>query len=354
LATTQQELTPSSPIPYRRALAIVMSAAGVLAAIATLTLIWIETSGALLARFVDMTDAFTALVLLGIALLIGWRAGDHPPNVAMALALAFAIGGDSLIMLAERMHADRTVVWIAARILFFLGAAFYIRASQLFPRELTAGHIAASPTVWGRFRALRASATFALRIPVAWSLAALLTLPLAISDNAHVHNAAQIGVVSIGILYFYITYRGDDAEAKGKVLWFFDAALATLVIAVVAIALRAALMGSDSPELRQVLQVIVTTVNAVALVTCFTAAVFYAGAVTPALIVRKTLVYGATVAALLFLFAAAEIYIVESLVHALHVDDRFASAFLGALFGLGFHPLKQRIEHFLKRFAPQE
>lgn len=54
------------------------------------------------------------------------------------------------------------------------------------------------------------------------------------------------------------------------------------------------------------------------------------------------------------LFAAVEIFIVETLVHALHVTDRFASASLGALFGLGFHPLKQRIEHFLKRFAPKD
>jgi hypothetical protein len=301
-----------------------------------------------------MTTAFTALALLGITLLIGWRAGEHPPNVAMALALAFAIGGDSFVFLAQQLHMEPKVTWIAERMLFFLGAAFYIRASQLFPHELSAADVASSPTIWGRFRPLRAAATFALRAPMAWSVAALLTLPLFLFRNAHVYNATQIGVVSIGILYFYITYRGGDADARRKVLWFFDAALAAVVISSVVIALRAALMGSDSPELRQILQLIVTIANAVALVTCFAAAVFYAGAVTPALIVRKTLVFGATVAALLFLFAAAEIYIVESIVHALHVGDRFASAFLGALFGLGFHPLKHRIEHFLRRFAPKE
>jgi hypothetical protein len=36
------------------------------------------------------------------------------------------------------------------------------------------------------------------------------------------------------------------------------------------------------------------------------------------------------------------------------VNDRFASAVLGAVFGLAFHPLKHRIEHFLNRFAPKE
>ena len=62
----------------------------------------------------------------------------------------------------------------------------------------------------------------------------------------------------------------------------------------------------------------------------------------------------ATVALLLFLAAVVEIYVAHSLIHALHVNDRFASAILGAIFGLAFHPLKHRIEHFLKRFAPKD
>jgi len=81
--------------------------------------------------------------------------------------------------------------------------------------------------------------------------------------------------------------------------------------------------------------------------------VFYAGAISSALIVRKTLVFGATVGLLLFLSAVVEIYVAHSLIHALHVSDRFASAVLGAVFGLAFHPLKHRIEHFMQRFAPK-
>jgi hypothetical protein len=103
-----------------------------------------------------------------------------------------------------------------------------------------------------------------------------------------------------------------------------------------------------------VIQLIFNIVNGLIMVICFAAAVFYAGAISPALIVRKTLVYSATVALLVFLFAVIEIYIAHSLIHALHVNDRFASAVLGAFFGLAFHPLKHRIEHVLKRFAPKD
>jgi len=36
------------------------------------------------------------------------------------------------------------------------------------------------------------------------------------------------------------------------------------------------------------------------------------------------------------------------------VTDHIATAFLGAAFGLAFHPLKHRIEHFSHRFAPKD
>ena len=119
-------------------------------------------------------------------------------------------------------------------------------------------------------------------------------------------------------------------------------------------ALDLALGDSMTPNARAVIQLIFNIATGLTMVICFAAAVFYAGAISPALIVRKTLVFGATVGLLLFLFAVVEIYVAHMLIHALHVNDRFASAVLGAIFGLAFHPLKHRIEHFLKRFAPKD
>ena len=75
---------------------------------------------------------------------------------------------------------------------------------------------------------------------------------------------------------------------------------------------------------------------------------------SPALVVRKTLVYGATISVLLFLFAALEIFIVEHLVELFELTDHIATAFLGATFGLAFHPLKHRIELLFHRFAPKQ
>jgi hypothetical protein len=177
---------------------------------------------------------------------------------------------------------------------------------------------------------------------------------IAVTPGAHVFVPMWMLITATGILYFYITLRGPDVEARHKVLWFFEAALAAAIITMFAGALDLALGNSVRPDVRTVIQLIFNIATGLTMVICFATAVFYAGAMSPALIVRKTLVFGATVALLLFLFAVVEIYVAHSLIHALNVNDRFASSVLGAIFGLAFHPLKHRIEHFLKRFMTKD
>ncbi len=79
---------------------------------------------------------------------------------------------------------------------------------------------------------------------------------------------------------------------------------------------------------------------------------FYAGAISPALVIRMTFIYGATAALLLFTYAIVEAFLVNALVDVAGISDRFASALLGTLFGLAFHPIKNRMEHALRRLGP--
>ena len=99
--------------------------------------------------------------------------------------------------------------------------------------------------------------------------------------------------------------------------------------------------------------VLLYSANSFAQVFCICAAVFYAGAISPALVIRKTLVYGATAALLLFVYATVEAYIVNVLVAVIGLNDRFASALLGTVLGLAFHPMKNRVEHLLRRSWPR-
>jgi hypothetical protein len=343
----------SSRFSFDRVLVLAASVAGIVAAVVALALSWPAPTGQFMARILDSANLVLALLVLGIALLITWRAGDRPPNVAIALALTFIYGGIVVALLFARLQVQPLIGQIAQMAFFFTGGAFYIRSSQLFPRKLTAADIASSPTIWGELPPLRRAATFLLHPAAAWVIAATASAVILLTANPRVIVPMWMTITATGIIYFYITLRGQDAEARQKVLWFFEAALAAAIATMFAGAIDLVLPDSVGSDIRAVIQLVFSLASGLIMVVCFAAAVFYAGAISPALIVRKTLVYSATVALLLFLFGVIEIYVAHSLIHALHIDDRFATAVLGALFGLAFHPLKRRIEHFLQRFAPK-
>ncbi len=339
---------------FDRFLVLVASAAGIVAAVVVLALSWPAPDGMFIARLSDSVGIVVCLIVLFITLLIAWRGGSHAPNMAIALSLTFIFGSIVANLLFDRLQVAPLTRQLVQLVLFLLAGAFYIRSSQHFPRNLSAADIASSPTIWGKSPPLRQAAIFLLHPAAAWAIAATATAAIAVSPNDHVFLPMWMAITATGILYFYISLRGPDLEARHKVLWFFEAALAAAIITILAGAFDLALGNSMSADARAVAQLIFSILNGLAVVICFAAAVFYAGAISPALIVRKTLVFGATVFLLLFLFAVIEIYVAHSLIHALHVTDSFASAILGAIFGLAFHPLKHRIEHMLKRFAPKE
>src|SRR5439155_14710 len=79
----------------------------------------------------------STLLLLAVAFLVAWRADDQPPNVSMALALAFIFSNDAFLMLLEKLRVNAAIRAPVAVLTFILGAGFYIRAAQLFPRTLT-------------------------------------------------------------------------------------------------------------------------------------------------------------------------------------------------------------------------
>ena len=339
---------------FGRLLVLVASSAGIIASVVALALSWPAPAELFMARLSDSTTIATCLLVLGITLMIGWRGGNHAPNIAIALSLTFIYGSLVVSVLFDRLNVLPHIRQLMQLLLFLLSSAFYIRSTQLFPRMVTAADIASSPTIWGKSPPLQRAAVFLLHPAAAWAISAIGAATLFVTQDVRVFLPMWMAVTATGILFFYITLRGPDIEARHKVLWFFEAALAAAITTIAAGALDLTLGQSMTPDVRAVIHLIFNIVGSLVMVICFAAAVFYAGAISPALIVRKTLVYGATVAVLIFLAAVIEIYIAHSLIHALHVNDRFASAVLGAIFGLAFHPVKHRIEHFLRRFAPKD
>jgi hypothetical protein len=351
----EQRVSTASSLRVRagRWLVIAVSVAGMAAAAVSLVLIWTATAGTPLPERINNSMSLgSGLVLLGVAFLVAWRAGDHPPNVSIALAVVFIASHDAFLTLLEELRVNAGIGAPVLALTFILGAGFYIRASQLFPRTLTPDDIACSPTIWGRIKPLRVVLVFFLRARAVWVFVAVATLLPVFVSNPHFREAIRLVIVLTGLVYFYVMYRSGDVETRRKVLWFLEAALAAFVIGLVGEGVNAVLHGTGSPTLRVVLSVSINAANCLALVICISAAVFYAGAISPALVIRKTFIYGMTAALLLFTYAIVEAFLVNLLVDVTSISDRFASALLGTLFGLAFHPIKNRMEHALRRLSP--
>lgn len=105
---------------FGRILVLVASSAGIIAAVALLALSWPAPAELFMARLSDSASITTCILVLGITLLIAWRAGNHAPNMAIALSLTFIYGSIVVALLFDRLQATPLVRLIVQLPLFFL------------------------------------------------------------------------------------------------------------------------------------------------------------------------------------------------------------------------------------------
>jgi len=287
--------------------------------------------------------------LAAVVFLIAFRGGDQPGNVV--LALAFAFGGANSIwwILLKQLHAKDVIDQAVNLPTFILGAGFFILAAARFPRKLTPEDISSSRTIWSRIKPVRATLIFFLHAPAVWALVAVPAILGEFTESPIYFTAHWFTIVLMALIYFYIMYQTGNVETRRKVLWFFELTLALLVMNLLRRGILAVLPYHSSETVRVIISAVYYAAFASVQVFCLCMAVFYAGAVSPTLVIRKTFVYGATAALLLFTYATFEAFVVNVLVDKLGVNDRFASALLGTVLALTFHPIKNRMEHALRR-----
>jgi hypothetical protein len=348
----------SSPrYKFSRWLVMIVSITNVIAASVTLLLIWKSGANAgtpMAARIGDAILVSGSMLLAGVVFLIALRGGDQPANLILALAFAFA-GANSIfaILFKQLGRANNIIDDVVEITTFTLGAGFFILASARFPRKLTPFDIASSRTIWGRIKPLRAILILFLSAPAVWLFVAVPEILSGLIDSPIFTRVHWFAIVLIALIYFYINYRAGEVETRRKVLWFFELCLALFVVNLLRHSIQAVLPGNSSGTLQVIISAVYHGAFSVILVFCVCMAVFYAGAISPALVIRKTFVYGATAALLLFTYATVEAFVVNILVDKTGISDRFASAFLGTALALAFHPIKNRMEQTLRRLGPQ-
>jgi hypothetical protein len=328
-------------VAWQRWLVLIVATAGSALAIYDLPLIWNSMHSAqetFRGLLYDTIASATCIAMFSICLLIAWRAGDSVANLSIALAITAAYISDALWVVMKYHGLEGTVLQNPVNTLTYIaGAGLFLRASQHFPRLITAERT--------RNPILRVL----LRPPALWSVAIMLGVAATQEPWQVVEVAGRLIVLGLGIGYFYVNYRSGDADVRRKVLWFLAAAIAAAVLTVVSLLVKLVL-GDDAPEtLLTVVGVSLYSLNSLSIFVCIAAAVFYAGAISPSLVIRKTVVYGLTTTLLLFVFATVEVFLHHQIVHFLHVTDTFASSLIGGVFGLTFHPVKHYFEHLLAK-----
>ncbi|HUQ09044.1 MAG TPA: hypothetical protein VM146_01925 [Steroidobacteraceae bacterium] len=351
--STEVAALPSHSTPQenlQRWLVIVMSVVGIGLAAYGLFGVWHSEGRQFNGRLLDTLDLTTLSAMLCIAWLIAWRAGRNDANLAMALAIAaIYLNGVLGVTAVVFGHGADAIGKTLTIVTYFIGGALFVRASLRFPHAITRQQIAESATVWGRWKPTRAMLTALLQPAVLWLFVGGLTLLHSLSDSKMVAGLVELMIIGLGIVFFYINYRAGDTEVRRKVLWFLAAAVATALMVVIMLAAVAAMGAGSSPLLRTVINLVLSILNSLAQLICIAAAVFYAGAVSPSLVIRKTMVFGLTTALLLFVFASVEVFLHHQLVHLLEVTDTLASSLIGGAFGLTFHPVKHYFEHLLDK-----
>jgi hypothetical protein len=341
---------PPNEAGSQRWIVLVAAVIGIGLAAYGLALAWDSDTGTVRARLYQIMRLGTAITMFCICWLIAWRAGRSTANMSMALAL-MAIHLESALAVVLRSHGldgDPRAETVAT-LMFGVGAALFVRASQNFPRLITANVISTSSTFWGKMRITRVVLTALLRPALLWPLTMAIAASITLLGGQYA-EIARLAIVALGVVYFYISYRAGDADARRKVLWFLAAAVATAIVSLLVVAFNAVVGEGGSEALRTVVGVSLVGLDNLSRIVFIAAAVFYVGAVSPSLVIRKTMVYGLTTALLLFVFATAEVFLHHQIVHLLHVTDTLASSLLGGAFGLTFHPVKHYSESLLDRF----
>lgn len=281
--------------------------------------------------------------MLVMALLIVWRGERTYANRMLALAIALVGLDNGLTLLQENLRSAGPD-WLA--ILEQLGAwpasAIYVRASQSFPSSLTIAQLETTPGSGWWTRGRKALLRLFLSPWRVWASMLLLTQITWLGGDA-LDAVISLLVVLLGAAYWHAQWAAGDDEQRRKVLWILQTALSFALLSLIAMVLSALLTLEGARHLRAYVAIPFNFTAAAVVVGCMAMAIFHAGAVSPELIIRRTLIYGLAVAIVMFVLEMGLHFLVDVTEEYFEISGKLVAAAFGALAGLAFEPVAHRI-----------
>lgn len=321
---------------------------------------------------VMVLNLLAAPAAAALSLSLAWRSWHRDDARALAtfLALAaFVLAGDGLWHL---MRLSGAPAWFASAadlsipVCGLAGMAAMLRFSCTFPRRLSPSEL----TTDGGSRAGRMLAAVqrwttnaaAVRRAAAWAIGILLLLESGrIAAAAWGNPLPELWMEKYAVLAMLLAsmavsaanqragYRVADAEGRRRIFWVLEGFLLATAIAVVASALKLLQNATGYVAPVPFWYGLAMMAAFAALLACLAVAMFYAGAVDPALAIRRTAVAGLVGLAMVVLFATLEQALQGWLGARLGLSDRAGGILTGVGVGLAFEPLRTRTAALVER-----
>ncbi|HEX6036496.1 hypothetical protein [Longimicrobium sp.] len=306
-----------------------------------------------------------------LALALAWRSWDRNDARALATFLAltaFVLSGDGVWWLMTMARAPewlRSVTDLSIPVCALAGMTAMLRFSCSFPRPLTPAELADGGSRARRVLAAaqrRSLDAAAVRRVATGSILGLILVPESIRIVAEVvgrplPNFTLLKYIVFGMLLSSMAvsalnlragYRGADADGRRRIYWVLEGFLLATGIAVLASLLKVLQDATGYvPPLRFWYGLSMMAAFA-ALLACVAIAMFYAGALDPALAIRRTAVAGLVGVAMVVTFATLEQVLQGYLGQWLGLSDRVGGILTGVGVGLTFEPLRTRTATFVE------
>jgi hypothetical protein len=307
-----------------------------------------------------------------LALALAWRNWHRDDARALATFLAltaFVLSGDGLwgvMQLAGAPEWLRNVMDLSIPVCALAGMAAMLRFSCSFPRPLVAAELPEGGSRAGRMlaaarrRSLDADAV--RRVAVA-SILGLILVPesirIASAQAGHplpnfvvlkyVVFAMLLSSMAVSALNLRAGYRGADAEGRRRIFWILEGFLLATGIALFASLLKVLQDATGFVPPVRFWYGLSMMAAFLALLACVAVAMFYAGALDPALAIRRTAVAGVVGLTMVVMFATLEQVLQGYVGQWLGLSDRAGGILTGVGVGLTFEPLRARTSAFVER-----
>jgi len=327
----------------------------------------------------------TAAIACLLSLSLTWRAADRPGTRALALFMALVAlfwgpvlsrfwveyqGGS--INFGSTFGGDDSLSDFSQAI-FLLAVAAFLRFSALFPRRLTEDDIIVSRLA----RPLGTVRRYLLRPGIVWGVAVGLTILVMQRGSGQSQDRAALAMSDIGPSIFIVI----------AMIVLLSFGLPLLGMAAGAMNLRTSYLSSDEAERKKILWVLVGCVGGtimvlaavggfflaqmpafgftgflsfglplspLVLVLSLAFAMFYTGSVHPALVIRRSTVYGVLGVLLIAALSAAESLLSEILEDALGFSSLVSTACLGGVIAVILVPLRAPLARWLGPLLPSD